>query len=468
MTAMQYISTRGQTPPMNFEQVMMAGLAPDGGLFVPEQWPNVSADQLRQWRRLSYADLALQVMRPFVGDTVDEASLKRIIDDAYAQFGHHQVAPLSQIGPSQWLMELYHGPTLAFKDVAMQVLGRLYDHVLEKRGGCITLIGATSGDTGSAAIEAVRGREHASIFIMHPHNRTSEVQRRQMTTVDAPNVHNIAIEGTFDDCQALLKAMFADEAFRDEVKMSGVNSINWARVMPQIVYYFATALALGAPDRPIRFAVPTGNFGDIYAGFCAMRMGLPIDRLIIATNINDILTRALNDGDHALGSVQPTMSPSMDIQVSSNFERLLFDAYRRDAQQVTALLNDLGQTGRFTIDSQPLEWIRQYFAAERVDEQQTLQVIRRVYEQTGRIIDPHTAVGVGAAWREAVADASIPMVILATAHPAKFPDAVDKAIGQRPALPPRMSDLYRRAERFDVLPADLATVQRHIREKLAE
>jgi threonine synthase len=465
---MQYISTRGQTPPMNFEQVMMAGLAPDGGLFVPEHWPTVSADQLREWRGLTYPELALRVMQPFVGDSIDQPSLKRIIDQAYDQFDHHQVAPLSQIGPGEWLMELYHGPTLAFKDVAMQVLGRLYDHVLEKRGGRITLIGATSGDTGSAAIEAVRGREHASIFIMHPHNRTSEVQRRQMTTVDAPNVHNIAVEGTFDDCQALLKAMFGDPAFRDEVNMSGVNSINWARVMPQIVYYFAAGLALGAPDRPLRFTVPTGNFGDIYAGFCAMRMGLPIDRLVIATNVNDILTRALHHGDHSLDTVQPTMSPSMDIQVSSNFERLLFDAHGRDGKRIADLLSALGQSGRFTIEPQALAWIRQYFAAERVDEPQTLQVIGEVFQQTGRIIDPHTAVGVGAARRESVADGALPMVVLATAHPAKFPDAVAKAIDHRPALPSRLSNLYDRNERFEVLPADLAAVQQHIREQLAE
>jgi len=459
----RYISTRGQAEPLNFENALLAGLARDGGLYVPANWPHLSADDLRAMRGKPYAEVAFTVMQPFVGGSIDDDALRRIIRNAYARFTHQLVTPLVQLDAATWLMELWHGPTLAFKDVAMQVLGRCYDYVLERRDQRVTLIGATSGDTGSAAIEAIRGRRRASIFILHPHNRTSEVQRRQMTTVHEPNVHNIAIEGTFDDCQNLVKAMFNDPGFRDEVGMSGVNSINWARVMPQIVYYIVAGVALGAPDRKVSFAVPTGNFGDVYAGYAAAQMGLPVERLVVASNVNDILTRAVNSGDHSLGDVAATMSPSMDIQISSNFERLLFDVYDQDGEAVRGKMDALKTDGGFEIEPARLRRIREHFDAHRVDETQTLEVMRRTCQRTRQIIDPHTAVGVGAAWRATEADPHTPMVVLSTAHPAKFPDAVERAVGQRPALPEHLSDLYDREERFTVLPNDLDTVQRHIR-----
>lgn len=473
---MRYISTRGQTPAQTFEDVLLTGLARDGGLFVPQSWPTITDEDfrgrgLRAMRGKPYADIAFTVMQPFVvgsgggsGDgCIDDATLGRIINEAYATFDHHLVAPLVEIDPNRWVMELWHGPTLAFKDVAMQVLGRLYDEVLARRKERVTLIGATSGDTGSAAIEAVRHCAHADIFILHPHHRTSEVQRRQMTTVLSPNVHNIAIDGTFDDCQAMVKQMFNDPVFRDEIAMSAVNSINWARILPQVVYYFSAAVALGSPDVPVAFTVPTGNFGDIYAGYVAMRMGLPIQRLVIASNINDILTRALNTGRHELGEVHPTMSPSMDIQISSNFERLLFDAFDRDGTAVRSLMADLKSDNRFTLGEKQLGMMRNIFTAHRIDEAQTLDVIRRLHQRTGYVIDPHTAVGVGAAEREPNDTA---MVVLSTAHPAKFPDAVEKATGHRPALPQRLADLFEREERYDVLPNDVGAVMKYVRGKL--
>lgn len=463
---MRYISTRGQCDPLDFERALLTGLARDGGLYVPERWPTVDTDALRAWRGLSYPQLARRVMKPFVAESLSDDELGRIIDAAYATFDHAAVVPLTQTHANEWLVELYHGPTLAFKDVAMQVLAGCYDHVLAHRDQRVTLIGATSGDTGSAAIEAIRRCERATIFILHPHGRTSEVQRRQMTTVDAPNVFNIAVEGSFDDCQDLVKAMFNDPAFRDEVNMSGVNSINWARVLPQVVYYFHAALALGGPDRPVSFAVPTGNFGDIYAGYVATQMGLPVHRLVVASNINDILTRALHTGEHALASVERTMSPSMDIQISSNFERLLFDVHERDTPRVRELMDQLKRDKRFEIAPAPLERIRQRFDAERVDETRTLELMRTVHAETGKLIDPHTAVGVGAARRVQPGDPTIPMIVLSTAHPAKFPDAVEKATGHRPALPERLADLYEREEHFDVLPANLPEVQQHIRDRL--
>lgn len=462
---MRYISTRGRAPVLEFEDVMLAGLAADGGLYVPESWPTLSPDEIAALRGLPYAELSARLMLRFVGRCLDEPTLRAITLDAYGRFDHAAVVPLTQLDASLWLMELYHGPTLAFKDVAMQVLGRLYEHVLGRRDQTITLIGATSGDTGSAAIEAVRGQRRTRIFVMHPHHRTSDVQRRQMTTVIEPNVHNIAIEGTFDDCQALLKAMFNDGDFRRRTGMSAVNSINWARVMPQIVYYFAAALALGGPDRPVSFCVPTGNFGDIYAGYCAAKMGLPIERLVIATNINDILTRAMHTGSHVLGDVEPTISPSMDIQVSSNFERLLFDMYDRDGEVVAALMRRLDEDGGFEIEPDRLDRARGLFAAHRVDEDQTRRIIGTVHRQTGHLIDPHTAVGVGAARREC-GRPQTPMVVLATAHPAKFPEAVEQATGIRPPLPPFLADLHDRPEKYAVLPNDLETVKRHVLDTL--
>lgn len=468
MSGMAYISTRGKAEALDFAGVLLAGLARDGGLYVPQRWPALDGDALGALRGRSYAEVAHAVMRPYVGGAIGDQALREMIEAAYGPFDHALVAPLVQIGANQWLMELWHGPTLAFKDVAMQLLGRLYDHVLAERGERVTLIGATSGDTGSAAIEAIRHCERARIFILHPHNRTSEVQRRQMTTVDAPNVHNIAVEGTFDDCQALVKAMFGDAAFRDEHNLSGVNSINWARVCPQIVYYVHAAVALGAPDVAVSFAVPTGNFGDIYAGYAARQMGVPIRRLVIASNVNDILTRALTTGDHALSDVVPTMSPSMDIQVSSNFERLLFDMLGRDGEAVEALMGQLRSERRFAIDGPVLERMRAVFGAYRVDEAQTLAVMQRMYERTGELIDPHTAVGVGAAWRAAeeadATDRATPMVVLSTAHPAKFPDAVEKATAHRPPLPEHLADLYERPERYTVLPSDEAAVKAFVRD----
>ncbi len=464
---MRYVSTRGRAPELGFNDVLLEGLARDGGLYVPAEWPRLTEADLRSFAGMPYAEVALRVMRPFVGDAIEERVLREIVSQAYRTFRHHSVAPLFQIGPDEWLLELYHGPTLAFKDVAMQVLARLYDHVLAKRQQRITVVGATSGDTGSAAIEAFRGRKQATIFIMHPHGRTSEVQRRQMTSVLAPNVHNLAIEGTFDDCQALLKGLFNHAHFRDEVGLSGVNSINWARVLPQVVYYVTAAAMLGAypsSGREVSFTVPTGNFGDVYAGYVARRMGVPIRQLVIATNRNDILARALMTGEHDLRGVEPTISPSMDIQVSSNFERLLFEVYDRDAAQVTKLMTDLATAKRFRLSPEALARIRAVFGAGRVDEDQTLATIRDVYDQTGFQIDPHTAVGVAAAREQPADDA--PMVVLGTAHPAKFPDAVFQATGERPVLPAALADLYEREERFDVLPADLERVMAHVRAKL--
>lgn len=460
---MKYVSTRGGSPELEFEDVLLAGLARDGGLYVPVEWPQLSERKIRALAGLSYQEVALRVMQPFVGEAVGEADLARMIDEAYRSFGHKAVVPLVQLDANDWLLELFHGPTLAFKDVAMQILARLFDHVLAKRGRRITVVGATSGDTGSAAIEAFRGRETSDIFIMHPKGRVSEVQRRQMTTVLDANVHNIAIEGSFDDCQALVKAMFNDHAFRDEISLAGVNSINWGRVMAQIVYFFTSAVALGAPARAVSFSVPTGNFGDIFAGYVAARMGLPIEKLIVATNRNDILARTLATGRYEVGEVHPTMSPSMDIQVSSNFERLVHDAYGRDAAAVRRLMESLSQSGAFTIDPLRLDAIRALFGAKRIDEAETAATIAATLAATGELVDPHTAVGLAAAKAER-GDRATPMVTLATAHPAKFPDAVTKAAGIHPELPARMKDLFERCERLTVLPNDLGAVEGFIRE----
>ena len=452
---MLYESTRGEAPVLGFEDVLLKGLAADGGLYWPQSFPALDLDSLKG---AAYQTVAEAVMTPFAGDGV---ALKPVIERAYAGFAHSEVAPLRQLGADEWLMELYHGPTLAFKDVAMQLLGHLFDDVLEKRGGRVTVIGATSGDTGSAAIEAFAGKDHADIVILHPEGRTSEVQRRQMTTVMDANVHNIAVQGTFDDCQAMVKAMFADRDFAGRVSMSGVNSINWARVMAQTVYYVTAALSLGAPARAVSFTVPTGNFGDILAGLVAKKMGVPIDRLVIATNVNDILARALSTGRYEVTGVTATTSPSMDIQVSSNFERLLYEAHGRDANAVRRLMDGLKQTGAFTIEPGPLEAIRADFDAGRADEAAVADTIRTVASDSAMLIDPHSAVGVAVARQQARA-AGTPMVVLGTAHPAKFPAAVEAATGQHPALPPRLADLFDREERFSVLPNDLGAVQDHI------
>jgi threonine synthase len=461
---LQYISTRGETPASNFDDVLLSGLAPDGGLFVPENWPQLSAEEVAALQGLPYPELALRVLKPFVGGTVPDAALAGIIDGAYEHFDTPEIAPLKQIGDNEWLLELFHGPTLAFKDMALQVLGPLFDHVLKTRGEKVTIIGATSGDTGSAAIEACRDRDNIDIFMLHPKGRVSEVQRRQMTTVMADNVHNIAIEGTFDDCQALLKAAFGDVAFRDEMALSAVNSINWARVMAQTVYYFVAAVALGAPRQSVAFAVPSGNFGNVFAGFVAHRMGLDIKRLVVATNSNDILARFFDSGRYETATVTPTVSPSMDIQVSSNFERLLYDLYDHDGNAVSRLLGELADQGGFAVDDARLARARALFTGYRLDDAATEETIALLHRDNGMTIDPHTAIGV-AAGRACRPDQAVPMIALGCAHPAKFPDVVARATGTRPPLPPQLADLYDRPETCEVLPNDLSAVQDFIRGK---
>lgn len=460
---MKYISTRGQAPALGFTDVLLAGLASDGGLYVPETWPQISRAELLDLRGRSYPEVAFAVIRLFTGAEIEDAHLRRMIDEAYATFAHKAVVPLKQLDANHWLMELFHGPTLAFKDVAMQLLSRLMDHALDQAGRRATIVGATSGDTGGAAIDAFAASNRTDVFILHPHGLVSDVQRRQMTTVDKPNIHNIALEGNFDDCQAHVKAMFADEGFRDSVMLSGVNSINWARIMAQTVYYFTTALALGAPDRKVDFCVPTGNFGDIFAGQVARHMGLPVGDLVIATNINDILHRTMETGRYEVLGVEATQSPSMDIQVSSNFERLLFEACGKDAAHLSTLMAGLKQSGSFTLSGEMREYIAADFASGRTSEAETADIIRTTWTETGELLDPHTAVGYGVA--RAQARNEVPMVTLATAHPAKFPDAVAAACDVRPPLPDRLGDLMQREERFDVVANDLAIVKRFILER---
>lgn len=464
---MKYISTRGAAPRLNFDEVLLAGLARDGGLYVPERWPELTPDEIRAFAGLPYTEAVHRVVRPFVGDAIAEDDLRALIQDAYAGFDHAAVAPLKQLDERIWLMELFHGPTLAFKDYAMQVLGRLFDHVLERRDERVTIVGATSGDTGSAAIEACRGRERIDIFILHPKGRVSEVQRRQMTTVDAPNVFNIAIEGTFDDCQDMVKAMFNDMAFRDEMNLSAVNSINWARIVSQIAYYFVAGAALGAPDTPAAFAVPTGNFGNVYAGYAATKMGLPVAKFLVGSNRNDILTRFFETGNMSISEVHPSLSPSMDIQISSNFERLLFDLYDSEGADVAAAMDEFRATGTLALGQ--ARWARalQKFEGFRLSDEATLAEIAHIYKTSGELIDPHSAIGVAAARAKVdeLDDPETPVIALATAHPAKFPDAVERATGVRPPLPPRLADLYQRKERLSVLPNDLSQVQDFVRER---
>ncbi len=463
---MRYVSTRGAAPALSFEETMLTGLAPDGGLYVPETVPVLTEDQIARLHLGSYEDAAFTVMQPFVGDTFEEDEFREIIATAYENFGHVCRAPLKQIDDGLWLLELFHGPTLAFKDFAMQLIGQMFQAVLKRNGRRITIVGATSGDTGSAAIEAFRGLSNVDVCILYPHGRVSEVQRRQMTTPTESNVHALAVEGTFDDCQRHLKDMFADAEFRDEVGLAAVNSINWARVMAQIVYYFTSAVALGAPQRRVNFCVPTGNFGDIYAGEIARRMGLPIDTLVVATNQNDILDRAFRDGEYRTGTVQPSISPSMDIQVSSNFERLLFDAYGRDGNAVAQLMQELRSDGGFTISQGAHEAILEHFASGSVSEEETSARIATTLEESAELVCPHTAVGLEVARDHH--DISIPTIALGTAHPAKFPDAVEAATGIRPPLPNRMADLYDRSERVTRVGNDLAALMGVIREKRAK
>ena len=464
---MKYVSTRGSAPELSFDEVLLAGLARDGGLYLPAHWPSFSPAEIRGLAGLPYSEVVLRVLTPFVGGTVSEGDLRRLLTDAYDGFGHPAVAPLKQLDSRMWLLELFHGPTLAFKDYALQVLGRLFDHILERADKRITIVGATSGDTGSAAIEACRDRENIDIFMLHPKGRVSEVQRRQMTTVAAGNVFNIAIEGTFDDCQDMVKALFADRAFRDDMALSAVNSINWARIAIQIAYYFSSAAALGAPDRHLAFAVPTGNFGNVYAGYDAARMGLSVEKFIVASNRNDILTRFLETGAYSTAEVKPTLSPSMDIQISSNFERLLFDLYDGDAEAVGRALAEFRETGQLTPGDARWKKALKLFDGARADDEVTLAEMARVYRETGELVDPHTAVGIAAARAKIEAgtlpEANTPVIALATAHPAKFPDAVERATGLRPALPSALADLYEREERFSVLPNDLGQVRDFVR-----
>ncbi len=458
---MKYVSTRGKAPVLGFEEVMLSGLARDGGLYLPGRWPALAPAAIAGLAGLSYGEAAYHVIAPFVGKEIPAKELKALIGETYRGFGHTAVAPLVQIAPSLWVLELFHGPTLAFKDFALQLLGRLMERALEQRNARVTIVGATSGDTGSAAIEAFRGRERADIFILHPKGRTSEVQRRQMTTAVEDNVHNIAIEGTFDDCQAIVKALFNDHGLRDRLALAGVNSINWARICGQIVYYMTAAVALGAPGRPVSFAVPTGNFGDILAGYAARAMGLDIADLVIATNVNDILYRLLTTGRCEPRPVMPSSSPSMDIQVSSNFERLLFDLADRDATRVRALLEGSNAKGAYALSPVEFATLCAIFKAGRADEAETRETIARVHAETGYLLDPHTAVGVAAA-QAVERDPAIPMVVLATAHPAKFPDIVEQATGCRPELPERLRWQATAKERYAVLPNDTGEVARFI------
>jgi len=461
---MRYVSTRGQAPVLPFEETLLSGLARDGGLYVPDEIPQISREDQAALAGLRYEEIAFRVMRPYFEHCFTDAEFESLIERAYAGFRHVARCPLLQTGANDWLLELHHGPTLAFKDVAMQLIGQMFELVLERRGERVTIIGATSGDTGSAAIEAFRGNSAAYIFILYPEGRISEVQRRQMTTPTEPNVHAIAIDGDFDDCQALVKAMFNDHAFREEVRLAAVNSINCVRVLAQIVYYVAAAVALGAPARQVSFSVPTGNFGDIFAGHMARRMGLPIERLVIATNANDILHRTLETGRYETRAVTATIAPSMDIQVSSNFERLLYELFDYDGSAVADSMTELRDTGSFSLPQGALDRMRMGFASACIDDAAAIAEIARSARETGQILDPHTAIGVAAAAANR-GDPSIPMVTLATAHAAKFPDAVERASGHRPALPAHMADLYTREERITPMANDLSELESLIRER---
>ena len=461
---MNYISTRGKAPDLTFEQAMLTGLARDGGLYVPSEVPVMSAAEIAALANQPYEEVAFRVMRPYLGDTFTDDEFREIIAKAYAGFGHAARAPLVQLASGHFLLELFHGPTLAFKDFAMQLIGQLFQASLSRSGERVTIVGATSGDTGSAAIEAFRGLDAVDVFILFPHGRVSEVQRRQMTTPSEANVHALSLTGHFDDCQARVKDMFNDHAFRDEVRLAGVNSINWARVLAQVVYYFTSAVALGAPHRKVSFTVPTGNFGDIFAGYIARKMGLPIDKLVVATNQNDILHRCLTTGKYIPDGVIPSISPSMDIQVSSNFERVLFDAYGRDGGAVTQIMDEL-KAGGFTVSQGALQHLQDLFQSGRASEEETTATIRALRATTGEILCPHSAVGVKVAQEHL--DPAVPMITLATAHPAKFPDAVEAATGVRPALPPRMADLFDRDERVTRVENDLGEIEHLIRENIA-
>ena len=455
---MHYQSTRGSAPLLGFRDVTLAGLASDGGLYVPTSWPQFSSEQIDGLKGLSYVETAVRVMLPFIGNDLSEDELRALCAQAYGRFAQAAVTPLVQLDHRHFLLELFHGPTLAFKDVALQLLGLLFEKFLTGSAEPLTIVGATSGDTGSAAIDAVAGRHGVDIFMLHPEGRVSDVQRRQMTTVLAPNVHNIAIQGSFDDAQALVKAMFNDAAFSSRFRLSAVNSINWARLMAQVVYYFYAAVRLGAPAQRVAFAVPTGNFGDVFAGYVAAKMGLPVERLIVATNVNDILHRALSSGDYSAGTVTPTAAPSMDIQVSSNFERLLFDLA---GTSVAEQMRGFEASKAMRLSNAQQQGAAALFASDRIAAEEMNEAMRWSAAETGHVIDPHSAIGLAAA-RRAALPADVPVVTLATAHPAKFADAVERATGIRPALPGRVGDLFDRQERYDVLPATFEAVSGYI------
>ncbi|MBC6428550.1 MAG: threonine synthase [Cellvibrionales bacterium] len=465
---MQYISTRGSAPALDFESAVLAGLASDGGLYVPAELPQFDRATIASFAGMNYPQLAFAVMRPFVAGALNDAELRCLIEASYADFRHPATAPLVQLDHNLWLLELFHGPTLAFKDFALQFLGRLLDLILQRRGQRAVIMGATSGDTGSAAIEGCRRCANADIFILHPHQRISAVQRRQMTTVRADNVHNIAVRGSFDDCQNIVKASFADSSFLPaDRQLVAVNSINWARIMAQIVYYFYAAVALGVGQREIAFAVPTGNFGDMFAGYLAHRMGLPVARLVVATNANDILHRCFSANDYSLQPPEPTLSPSMDIMISSNFERLLFDLYDRDAVKVADLMAGFKRDGKLSLSDTAMHRLRALFASQRLADSEMLEVIAEQHRQTGYLLDPHSAIGVAAGRHYQAQAVDLPMVCLATAHPAKFPQAAAEAgLAEAAALPPHLSDLLERAERYEVLDCDTAQIQAYIAERL--
>ncbi|MCG2627093.1 threonine synthase [Bradyrhizobium sp. WYCCWR 13023] len=457
----RYISTRGEAPELGFCDVMLTGLARDGGLYVPVTWPHLSTETIAGFFGRPYWEVAVEIIRPFVGGEISDAELGRMANEAYATFRHPAVVPLRQMSPHQFVLELFHGPTLAFKDVAMQLISRLMDHVLAKRGQRTTIVVATSGDTGGAAVEAFAGLENVDLIVLFPHKRISEVQQRMMTTTGAANVHALAIEGNFDDCQALVKGMFNNHRFRDATSLSGVNSINWARIVAQVVYYFTSAVAAGAPARAVDFIVPTGNFGDIFAGYVAKRMGLPVRTLRIAANVNDILARTLKTGIYEVREVHATASPSMDIQISSNFERLLFEASKRDASSVRRLMESLKQSGRFVLPDATLAAIREEFDAGRADETETAAAIRAAWREAGELVDPHTAVALAVADRDTT-DTTVPNIVLSTAHPAKFPDAVEAACGQRPQLPAWLDGLMTKSEQMKVMKNDQAELERFV------
>jgi threonine synthase len=463
---MKYISTRGNAPELTFEEVLLTGLAVDGGLYVPKEVPTFSTEEIESWRDLPYAELAHKVIYPFVEGSVDSDALAKILSEVYGAFSHKAVAPLQQLDNNEYVLELFHGPTLAFKDFALQTLGRLLDYVLERRHEKVVIMGATSGDTGSAAIEGTKACRNVDIFILHPHNKVSEVQRRQMTTVTGDNIYNIAIEGNFDEAQDMVKASFGDQSFlRGERKLVAVNSINWARIMSQIVYYFYSALNLGGPVRPMAYSVPTGNFGDIFAGYMAKKMGLPIEQLIIATNKNDVLHRVMSKNKYEVHPLMHTLTPSMDIAVSSNFERLLFDLYDRDGPALSELMDRMNaKTDVIELDDEKLAKARELFDSYPVDEDATIKIMQDVFEETGYLLDPHTAIGVKAA-REVRRNKNIPMITLGTAHPVKFEEAVLRAGFDMPKLPHHLADLMEREERMDVLPADLKAVHKFIADK---